>query len=217
MTQMPMEVDLDFKWDTVNKKEHKQSEYLSPLIKRRLEQKKEDPLDCTEIVKYISKKRPCPIKECSDVIEHDTKQSHKYNSLNFLLYLPRLLTNCLLIFFDIIFMLLVIYAVLQLFIFIQKDLMHKIKEKKMELNQIVEMAKKNYEINKCERSTRVPALESVCNKWECTINNGSIGYTKVFFEVFGEVIDGFIRKFSVRSSIILIVFFVIYLKFRKIK
>lgn len=94
--------------------------------------------------------------------------------------------------------------------------MHKIRDRRFELEKIIEDAKMNYKINLCDPSTRVPALENVCNKWECTIKNGngSIKYTTVFFEVFGEVIDGFVGKFSLRSSAIVGIFLIIFLKFR---
>ncbi|KAF9764005.1 Nucleus export protein BRL1 [Nosema granulosis] len=203
-----MEVDLDFKWETQKNTKKEKCEYLSPLTKRRLENSKEDPLDCTEIVKYMHTQKN---------INPETTLVKRFNfsrAYSVLLCIPRAFMHYLYFIFDAIFMMVIIYAILQLFIFLQKDLMHKIREKTTELNQIVEMAKFNYKINKCKRSTRVPALENVCNKWECTIKNGSIGYTKVFFEVFGDVLDGFIRKFSVRSTIVLSIFLLIYLKYR---
>lgn len=214
MTHLPMEVDLDFKWEVTGEKLKKECEYLSPLAKRRLDLKKDDHLDCTEIVKYVHKKRNVEDTGKNVCVSNVVKATGVNSIVKALLSLPRNFFYYLVFVFDAVFMLIFLYAFLQLFFFIQKDLMHKIKEKATELEQIVEMAKHNYLINKCDRSTRVPALESVCNKWECTINNGSIEYTKVFFEVFGEVIDGFIRKFSVRSTIVVGVFMVIYLKYR---
>lgn len=209
MTNIPMEVDLDFKWEDWGNKKKKSCEYLSPLRKRRLVN--DDPLDCTEIVKYMNNQKNQNVVEKKPT---EKKLSVFRKTFSFIFYIPRMLMNYLYFLFDAIFMIVIIYAILQLFIFVQKDLMHKIREKSTELNQIVEMAKFNFKINKCDRSTRVPALEKVCNKWECTIKNGSIGYTKVFFEVFGDVLDGFIRKFSIRSMIVIGVFMLIYLKYR---
>ncbi|KAK6089291.1 hypothetical protein P3W45_001699 [Vairimorpha bombi] len=76
-------------------------------------------------------------------------------------------------------------------------------------------ATNNYKINMCDKSTRVPAMNKMCSEWECVIENGNIKYTSVLFEVMGDVCNGFIDRVSWKSILVLSVFFIIYLKFRR--
>lgn len=109
------------------------------------------------------------------------------------------------------------YALIYVVASVQGDIRHRIADRRTKIEQEIGEARSLYEINKCDPSTRVPAIEELCNEWECIIKNGygSIGYTRIIAEVFGDVVDGFVRKFSIRSSLVVGFFFILFLVFRK--
>ncbi|KAI9022949.1 Brl1/Brr6 domain-containing protein, partial [Phycomyces nitens] len=67
--------------------------------------------------------------------------------------------NCIIIGF-------VLYVFAQMILSIRTDLILKAKEHSRVLLQEIESCQKNYRINQCDPTTRVPALENSCNRWE---------------------------------------------------
>lgn len=198
MGQIPMDVEQNFNWG--NKKERKDvCGYLAPLKKRKIEAS--GCLDGAQMVKYA--------KRGAETLDKKAKIDVSAMSMTLVGYL-HLISNFVVVS-------LLCYASIYVLVSIQGDIRHKITDKRMRIEQEINETEKLYKINKCDPSTRVPAMEDLCNRWECVIKNGygSVGYTRIIAEVFGDVIDGFVRKFSIRSSLVMGFFFIIFLVFRK--
>ncbi|EEQ82206.1 hypothetical protein NCER_101114 [Vairimorpha ceranae BRL01] len=185
---IPMDVEHDFKWEVTQPRKQKTCEYLSPIKRNRID------LDCTEIIKYLPTINSNDVNNKKIQKERQTSIFKKLTNINF-----GLCYKYIFYLTDIFLSLLLMYLLIQLFFFLQKDIMHKINVKKFELQKLTETARKNFKINKCNKSTRVPALEKICSEWECIINTGSIKYTSVLFEVLGDVCNGFIDRISWKS------------------
>ncbi|KAM0677490.1 hypothetical protein BDAP_001991 [Binucleata daphniae] len=99
---------------------------------------------------------------------------------------------------------------------IKSEITSKIRVRRKVIEKIIERARYNYNINKCEPNQRVPALQNLCNKWECEMSRGleSVEIFKIVGEVFGDVIDAFISRFSMKSIICSLSFFTVYLFLR---
>ncbi|KAI9803127.1 MAG: hypothetical protein M1833_001198 [Piccolia ochrophora] len=57
--------------------------------------------------------------------------------------------------------------------------------------------------NRCDRSSRVPAMESVCNNWEKCMNKdpNSVGRARVSAHTFAEIFNSFIEPISYKAMI----------------
>jgi hypothetical protein len=202
---IPMDVEHEFKWEICNPRKPRHCEYLSPFKRKRVD------IDCTDIVKYMPR-NSIHKNNISNGMSNGIGNGMSKDNIRFVLFT---IYKYLFIFTDILISLILSYLILQLFIFLQKDIMHKLRIKKYELDRVVEEATNNYKINMCDKSTRVPAMNKMCSEWECVIENGNIKYTSVLFEVMGDVCNGFIDRVSWKSILVLSVFFIIYLKFRR--
>lgn len=110
-----------------------------------------------------------------------------------------------------------VYSVCYVLYFAKMDISYKIGIKQAEAKAMIEEAKRLYKINKCDPTTRVPALEAQCGKWECMIKSGFSGikYTKIVAELFADVVDGFVGRFRLRNLIVIMVFVATTLIFRR--
>lgn len=101
--------------------------------------------------------------------------------------------------------------------FVSVDIFYNINLKKEEARGTIKEAKRLYVLNKCDPTTRVPALEKLCGEWECVIKNGMKGikYTKIVIEIFAGLADCLISKFSLKSCIVIGIFLIVYLIFKK--
>ncbi|KAJ8651832.1 hypothetical protein O0I10_012596 [Lichtheimia ornata] len=70
------------------------------------------------------------------------------------------------------------------------------------LQQVASCAK-NYEINQCHPSSRVPALEDKCNHWEACLNRNPsmISRTKIFAEIVAETLNSFVEPISYKAML----------------
>lgn len=111
------------------------------------------------------------------------------------------------------------YTVGYVLYFATVDITYKIKENRESISIAIEEAKKQYKINRCDPTTRVPALEKQCSEWNYLISNGfnGIKYTKIVVEMLADVLDGFVSKFKLRNIFTLTLIFVVYLMFRNKK
>ncbi|KAL0266047.1 UNVERIFIED_CONTAM: hypothetical protein PYX00_011764 [Menopon gallinae] len=116
---------------------------------------------------------------------------------------------------NLVVVFLLVYASLTLALFIRSDIRSRIEERRTILRNLIEESRVNYETNKCDPRTRVPAMNSKCAEWEAAMNRSlsSVELTKIVVEVFGEACDGFVEKVSVKSCLISAVFFVLFLLF----
>lgn len=156
-------------------------------------------------------------KKKNDEKELANKQNENINdrlnsNLNFIYILIsylHLLINC-------IITCLFIYIIFSLLFFIKRDINTKIIERKLHIKNLSEEGEYNYRINKCDPRTRVPALNLKCTEWEVMMNRkiDSVEVTRIVLEVLGESLDGFVKRFSLKSCLIGGMFFIIFLMFR---
>lgn len=70
---------------------------------------------------------------------------------------------------------------------------------------IVEMAgcAQSFQDNKCDRNTRAPALEALCNNWEKCMNKDprSVGRARVSAHTFAEIFNDFIEPISWKAMV----------------
>ncbi|KAI5169145.1 hypothetical protein PAEPH01_0477 [Pancytospora epiphaga] len=111
----------------------------------------------------------------------------------------------------------VLYVFSYLLYFVTVDVLYRIHLKKEEARALITEAKRLYIINRCDPTTRVPALETQCGEWDCVARNGLSGikYTKIVVEVIADVLEGFVSRFSIRSYSVFASILVLYLIFRR--
>ncbi|KAI4292197.1 hypothetical protein PAPHI01_1471 [Pancytospora philotis] len=111
----------------------------------------------------------------------------------------------------------VVYIFGHLLYFITTDVLYKIHSKKEEARALIAEAGRLYQINRCDPTTRVPALEGPCGEWDHVVRNGlkGIKYTKIVVEICADVLDGFITKFSMKSYGFISFLLIVYLIFRR--
>lgn len=119
--------------------------------------------------------------------------------------------------FNLVSVSVLVYFILYLFYFTKLDISHKISQRKEETRVLIEEARRQYKLNKCDPETRVPGMEAQCGQWECTITDGLTGlkYLRIVSEMFADVLDGFVSKFSYKTLFTLLVMTVVFLVFRR--
>lgn len=199
-----MDVEHEFNWKCSSKQRTPKCSHLSPLKKRKIDVSIAGE-DHTQIVKLSSIGRKAVLKRI------------RWPSTSSIGQLPMVAIGYLHLALNLVMIGFVCYIVLYMLIGLQRDIRYKITNRRTQIKHQIEEAREAYRINRCDPATRVPAIEELCNKWECVIKNGygSVGYTRIIAEVFGDVIDGFVRKFSVRSSLTIGFFFILFLMFRR--
>lgn len=133
------------------------------------------------------------------------------------MYNPAVIIGYIHVLLNMAVLLSVLYIAGYTLYFLTVDTLYKISLRKEEVRVAIEEARRLYGINRCDPSTRVPALESQCGEWDCMIRNGFAGirYTKIIIEMCAELVDGFVSRFSLKSYGLLGGFLVLYLLFRK--
>lgn len=83
---------------------------------------------------------------------------------------------------------------------IQVKLAHVLQANKIKVRECA----RQYYLNKCSPSERVPALEKQCAEWEVCMNQDPAKeeMTKVVFRVVGDSIEEFLAGISIRSAVI---------------
>lgn len=110
-----------------------------------------------------------------------------------------------------------IYTIGHLLYFARIDISYKIAQRREEARVVVDEAKRLYVLNRCDPTTRVPAMESQCGQWEYLIKNGLSGikYMRIMAEMFADILDGFVGKFSIKSLSVIVAMTAVYLVFRR--
>lgn len=202
MGRTPMDIEHEFGWSETRDRRDAKCSYLSPPKKRRLEPIATETARM-ELVRVHPAQTPA-VKTRERVMVNIAR-------------IPVVMIGYLHLVLNFVVVGLACYAVAYILICIQRDIVHKVTNRRTEIEQEIAEAQGQYEINRCDPQTRVPALEELCNQWECVIRNGygSVGYTRIIAEVLGDVLDGFVKKFSVRSSLVMGFFLVLFLVFRR--
>lgn len=129
---------------------------------------------------------------------------------------PALIIGYLHVILNLFLVSILIYSLGFILYYARIDINYKIGIKRAEVNADIEEAKRLYVINRCDPTTRVPAMESQCGKWECVMKNGLSGikYTKIVAELFADVVDGFVGRLKLRNLGVIIFFIIVHLIFK---
>lgn len=109
----------------------------------------------------------------------------------------------------------ILYIVFSVIWTFSNDFRIKAEEHQAGVLQQVASCAKNYEINQCHPSSRVPALEEKCNYWETCLNRNPsmISRSKIFAEIVAETLNSFVEPISYKAmlffSIVIIGLFVL--------
>lgn len=80
-----------------------------------------------------------------------------------------------------------------------------IKSRDVVLETVAEIAAcaREFKDNRCERSSRVPAMETVCDNWEKCMNRdpSQVGRARVSAETFAGILSNFIDNLSVKTMV----------------
>lgn len=195
----PMDIDFKLNW----KREEKKVEQSDFITKKR---------KYNQIVPYTEKPEPT-----IDNLKPKTENPHTTSSTKISIHtLPYLLYTYTYALMNICMLILLAYIAVTTILMFQKEINGKIKIRKKIIIKIIEKAKYNYAVNKCEPNQRVPALQGLCDKWECEMSRGidSVEVFKIISEVIGDFIDTFVGRISLRSVAFGLAFFSVYLLLR---
>lgn len=96
-----------------------------------------------------------------------------------------------------------LYFLLSLLLALSRDITERTAEHSIELQQEIMHCSEMYIQNRCEPSTRVPAMEKMCKDWEFCMNRNPkvVGRTRVAAETVAEVVNGFTEVISWRTMV----------------
>lgn len=62
---------------------------------------------------------------------------------------------------------------------------------------------REYKENRCDRSSRVPAMETVCENWEKCMKQDptKVGRAKVSAYTFAEILNNFVEPISIKTMV----------------
>ncbi|KAI9315184.1 Di-sulfide bridge nucleocytoplasmic transport domain-containing protein [Dichotomocladium elegans] len=105
--------------------------------------------------------------------------------------------------YNMVLLLPLVYILFFLVYMFHHDFQMKTKAHQAAILQDVLTCGKNYEINQCHPSTRVPALEAQCQAWEiCASQNPTmISRSVILGEMMGEALNSFIDPISFKAVI----------------
>lgn len=111
-------------------------------------------------------------------------------------FYAQLLLNVFLVFFFI-------YIIYSFWSTIRSDVDKKSEEAITDILAEMAVCAQNYRENRCDPSSRAPALESVCNNWERCMNKDprSVGRARVSAHTFAEIFNSFIEPISYKAMV----------------
>lgn len=105
--------------------------------------------------------------------------------------------------FNLSLVLFFLYLALQFIIAIRRDVSERIDEYSVEILQEIAQCTQAYVTNRCEPSTRVPAMEAACSAWETCMNRDPkvVGRARVGAETFADIINSFVDSISLKTML----------------
>jgi len=96
-----------------------------------------------------------------------------------------------------------IYIIYSFWSTIRSDVDKKSEEAITDILAEMAVCAQNYRENRCEKESRAPALESVCNNWERCMNKDprSVGRARVSAHTFAEIFNSFIEPISYKAMV----------------
>jgi hypothetical protein len=116
---------------------------------------------------------------------------------------PYILLGYLQFAFNASLVLLGLYLLTSFLLILASDIRERTQEYSIELQQEIVHCSQMYMANRCEPSTRVPAMEAQCKAWEFCMNKNPkvVGRARVGAETLAEVINGFTEVISWRTMV----------------
>jgi len=123
--------------------------------------------------------------------------------------LPGLLALYLQVSFNLIMVLIILYAIAVFYATIRNDVNLKVEEYSVDIVDQISKCSFEYVRNGCEPGKRVPAIEAACQQWERCMQRDpkEVGRARVSAETFGTIIEAFIQPIGFKSMIFLFVLF----------
>ena len=117
--------------------------------------------------------------------------------------LPHILSYYAQFLLNLFFVLCMMYVFYLFFSTIRSDV--DIKSRDVVSETVVEIAvcAREFKENRCDRSTRVPAMETVCDNWEKCMNRdpSQVGRARVSAETFAGILSNFIDNLSLKTMV----------------
>ena len=99
----------------------------------------------------------------------------------------------------------VMYVLYGIFSTISNDIAERAIMESSEILAEMAVCAREFKENKCERDSRVPAMETVCNNWEQCMQRDpyKVGRSRLSAGVFAEIVNSFIEPISVKAIVCL--------------
>jgi hypothetical protein len=216
----PVDVEEDVKWTLKPRKVKRKCEYLNDNREEPFGLQDDGINENNKLIIRLNSEMTSTNLNCKKICipNQPTIKSHligfKHKITSFIWKIdPSLVIFYLHAFLNLFLISVFILLVSYLLLCTAKDISYKISVKKLETKFLMEEAKKLYFLNKCDPTTRVPAMENQCNQWDHLTRHGfnGIKYTKIIFEMLADVLDGFVSKFKLKSLAVIVTFMGVYL------
>ena len=137
-----------------------------------------------------------PVKEIGIIPSIFTFIEKHPNLPHILSYYAQFLLNVFLVFF-------MMYLVYSFWSSIRSDVDLKSREVASETLAEMAVCAREFKENRCDRSSRVPAMETVCDNWEKCMKQDptKVGRAKVSANTFAEILNNFIEPISAKTMV----------------
>lgn len=97
----------------------------------------------------------------------------------------------------------VIYVLYGIFSTISNDITERAMMESSEILAEMAVCAREFKENKCERDSRVPAMETVCNRWEKCMQRDpyKVGRSRLSAGMFAEIVNSFIEPISLKAMV----------------
>ncbi|KAF6221755.1 hypothetical protein HO133_001723 [Letharia lupina] len=98
----------------------------------------------------------------------------------------------------------VMYVLYGIFSTISNDITERAMMESSEILAEMAVCAREFQENKCERDSRVPAMETVCNSWEKCMQRDpyKVGRSRLSAGMFAEIVNSFIEPISLKAIIV---------------
>ena len=117
--------------------------------------------------------------------------------------LPNTLSYYVQFLLNFFFALCVMYVLYGIFSTISNDITERAMMESSEILAEMAVCAREFKENKCERDSRVPAMETVCNNWEQCMQRDpyKVGRSRLSAGMFAEIVNGFIEPISLKAIV----------------
>ncbi|KAI9314857.1 Di-sulfide bridge nucleocytoplasmic transport domain-containing protein [Dichotomocladium elegans] len=99
-----------------------------------------------------------------------------------------------------------VYVVVQFAIGIRRDVVHRTAIYESNLLEEHFQCRMKYAKNRCDPSTRLPAMDELCRQWQqCLYRPMWVGRSKVLAETLGDIISGFFDTLSFKAMFFIVI------------